>query len=254
MTGFRAFFGKEIGETLHTWRIWVLPGFLLFSALTAPLITYFMPALMDMLGSEETGLAIQVPDPTAATAFAEYLGNLRDIVMLALVIAYGGIVSSELRSGTGALTLAKPLSRSAFVCTKWLSQLLVVAAAGVAGTAICIGITGALLGSGPTAALAAGVGLWVAFAAFLLSAMVLLSVTLRAPAAASGAGVGIYIGLTVIGQFELLSRSSPAGLMSSGIKLVLGQPTTWVMPLLTALAATAVLLAVAVWLFARREI
>ena len=37
-----------------------------------------MPALMDMLGSEETGLSIQVPDPTAATAFAEYLGNLRD--------------------------------------------------------------------------------------------------------------------------------------------------------------------------------
>ncbi len=159
--------------------------------------------------------------------------------MLALVIAYGGIVSSELRSGTGALTLAKPLSRSAFVFTKWLSQLLVIAVAGVAGTAICIGITGALLGSGPTAALAAGVGLWFAFAAFLLSAMVLLSVTLRAPAAASGAGVGIYIALTVIGQFELLSRSSPAGLMSAGIRLVLGQPTTWVTPLLTALAATA---------------
>ena len=125
--------------------------------------------------------------------------------MLALVIAYGGIVSSEVRSGTGALTLAKPISRSAFVLAKWLSQLVVIAVAGAAATAICIGVTAALLGVGPAAALAAAAGLWFAFAALLLSVMVLLSVALRAPAAASGAGVGVYISLAVLGQFELVS-------------------------------------------------
>lgn len=254
MTGFRAFLGKEIAETVHTWRIWVLPGFLLFSAVTAPLITYFMPTLVDVLGGQGAGLSIQVPDPTAAAAYVEFLGNLTELVMLALVIAYGGIVSSEVRSGTGALTLAKPLSRTAFVLAKWLSQLGVIAVAGAAATAICIGVTAALLGVGPAAALAAAAGLWFAFAGLLLSAMVLLSIALRAPAAASGAGVGVYISLAVLGQFELISESSPAGLTSAGVALVLGEPTVWLMPLLTAVTASAVLLAVALWLFSRREI
>ncbi len=254
MTGFGAFFRKELAETAHTWRIWVLPGFLLFSAVTSPLVTYFMPALIDMLGGEQTGFAIQLPEPTAVMAYADYLSNLAELVMLALVIAYGGIVSSELRSGTGALTLAKPLSRTAFVLGKWLSQFVVlVVGAGVA-TAICIGLTALLLGVGPAAALAAAAGLWLAYAALLLSAMVLLSIALRAPAAASGAGVGVYIGLVVLGQFGRISDLSPAGLAKAGLALVLGQPAVWITPLLTSIAASVVLLLAALWLFSRREI
>jgi ABC-2 type transport system permease protein len=254
MTGFRAFLGKELAETLHTWRIWVLPGFLLFSAVTAPVVTYFMPTLVSTLGGQGSGLSIQVSDPTASAAYVEFLGNLGELVMLALVIAYGGIVSSEVRSGTGALTLAKPISRSAFVLAKWLSQLVVIAVAGAAATAVCIGVTAVLLGVWPAAALAAAAGLWFAFAALLLSVMVLLSVVLRAPAAASGAGVGVYISLAVLGQFGLIKESSPAGLTSAGLALVLGEPTVWVAPLVTTVATCAALLAAALWLFSRREI
>lgn len=254
MTGLRAMLAKELAETVHTWRIWVLPGFLLFSAVTAPVITYFMPQLMDALGGQSGGIAVTVPDPTAAAAYVEYLGNLTELVMLALVIAYGGIVSAELRGGTGALTLAKPLSRHAFVTAKWLSQLLVIALAAVAATAICIGVTTALLSTGPVVALAAATGLWFALATLLLSLMMLLSVVLPAPAAASGAGVGVYIALAVLGQFERLSEWSPAGLPGAAIAVVQDEPAVWVAPLVTALAASAVLLLAALWLFSRREI
>jgi ABC-2 type transport system permease protein len=254
VTGFRAFFAKELAETLHTWRIWVLPGFLLFSAVTAPLITYFMPTLIDALGSQGAGFSIQVPDPTASAAYVEYLGNLGELVMLALVIAYGGIVSSELRSGTGALTLAKPLSRHAFVLAKWLSQLAVIAVAGVLATAICIGITTALLDVGPAAELAAAAGLWFAFAAFLLSAMVLFSVLLHSPAAASGVGVGVYIALAVLGQFGRVAEITPAGLTRAAAAFVLGEPAVWLVPLATTVAASAALLLAALWVFSRREI
>ena len=120
MRGFGAFFAKELRETVHTWRIWVLPAFLLFSGLSSPVVTYLMPMMVDRLGGAGAGFTIQVADPTAIAAYVEYLGNLGELVMFALVIAYGGIVSSELRSGTGALALSKPLSRGAFVIAKWL--------------------------------------------------------------------------------------------------------------------------------------
>lgn len=254
MRGFGAFLGKELHETAHTWRIWVLPAFILFSGLSSPLITFLMPTLVDRLGGMPQGFTISVPDPTALAAYVEYLGNLGELVLFALVIAYGGIVSSEVRSGTAALALSKPLSRGAFVLAKWLSQVLVIAVAAVVGTAACIALTAALLGVGPAAAAVAAVALWSVYAIVMLSAMVLLSAVLPAPAAAAGAGIGVYASLAILAQFEATSRITPAGLMPAAQAVLNGAPAHWQAPLATGIAVSAACLAAAVWRFARREI
>jgi len=254
MRGFRAFFGKELRETVHTWRIWVLPAFIVFSALSSPLITFLMPTLVDRLGGMPQGFTISVPDPTALAAYVEYLGNLGELVMFALVIAYGGIVSSEVRSGTAALALAKPLSRGAFVLAKWLSQLLVIAVAAVVATAVCIALTAALLGVGPAPAAVAAVALWFVYAIVILSAMVLLSAVLPAPAAAAGAGIGVYAAFAILAQFEATSRITPAGLMPAARAVLNGEPAHWQAPVATSIAVSAACLAAAVWRFSRREI
>jgi len=254
MRGFRAFFGKELRETVHTWRIWVLPAFIVFSALSSPLITFLMPTLVDRLGGMPQGFTISVPDPTALAAYVEYLGNLGELVMFALVIAYGGIVSSEVRSGTAALALAKPLSRGAFVLAKWLSQLLVIAVAAVVATAVCIALTAALLGVGPAPAAVAAVALWFVYAIVILSAMVLLSAVLPAPAAAAGAGIGVYAAFAILAQFEATSRITPAGLMPAAQAVLNSEPAHWQAPVTTGIAVSAACLAAAVWRFSRREI
>ena len=254
MRGFGAFLGKELRETVHTWRIWVLPAFILFAALSSPIVTFLMPTLADRLGGLQQGYSISVSDPTAAAAYVEYLGNLGELVMFALVIAYGGIVSSEVRSGTAALALSKPLSRGAFVLAKWLSQLLVVAVAAVLGTALCVAVTAALLGVGPAAAVVAAVVLWFVYAVLLLSAMVLLSAVLPAPAAAAGAGIGVYASFAVLAQFEATSRITPAGLLPAAQAILSGEPAHWPAPVATGIALSAACLAAAVWRFSRREI
>ena len=149
MNGFAPFLRKEFGETVKTWRLWVLPGFLLFSAVSSPIVTYLMPTLLDQLGTAQQGLSISVSDPTALQAYLEFLGNLTELTLFALVIAYGGIVSGEVRGGTAALTLAKPLSRAVFVTGKWLSQAVVVVAGAALATLICIGLTQLLFGERP---------------------------------------------------------------------------------------------------------
>jgi len=254
MRGFRAFFSKELRETVHTWRIWVLPAFLLFSGLSSPILTYLLPVFADRLGGAQANFTIQMADPTATAAYVEYLGNLGQLVMFALVIAYGGIISSELRSGTGALALSKPLSRGAFVLAKWLSQLLVIVGSTLVATSLCIGVTVLLLGAGPAAQLAAATALWLVYAALLLSAMVLLSATLSAPAAAAGAGIGVYAALAVLAQFKVTSHTTPAGLMTAALAVLRGEPAHWLLPLLTGVLLSAACLAAAVWRFSRREI
>ena len=254
MRGFGAFLSKELRETVHTWRIWVLPAFILFAALSSPIITYLMPTLADRLGSMPQGFAISVPDPTALAAYIEYLHNLGELVMFALVIAYGGIVSSEVRSGTAALALSKPLSRGAFVLAKWLSQVLVIAVAAVVATAVCVAVTAVLLGVGPAPAAVAAVALWFVYATVFLSAMVLLSSVLPAPAAAAGAGIGVYASLAILAQFEATSRMTPAGLMPAADAVLSGAPAYWQVPVATSIALSAACLAAAVWRFSRREI
>ena len=254
MSGFAPFLRKELAETLHTWRLWVLPGFVLFSAITAPILTYLTPLLIKRFGSGAQGIVITVGTPTATDAYISYLGNLGQLVALALVIAYGGIVSGELRGGQGALALAKPLSRTAYVLAKWLSQLLVLLAAAGLGAGVCVAVTTALFGAGPVWQTAAGTALWTAFAAVLLGAMVLISAFMSSPIAASGVGVAVYAALAILGQFSGLSRATPAGLLAAGTALLHGQTVYWVLPLTTALAAMALCLAVAVWRFSRREI
>lgn len=254
MTGFAPFLRKEFRETVRTWRLWVLPGFLLFSALSSPLVTYLMPTLLDQLGTAQQGLSITIADPTALQAYLEYLGNLSELTLFALVIAYGGIVSGEVRAGTAALTLAKPISRAVFVTGKWLSQAVVVLLGAVLGTLICVGLTQLLFGDGPAARTAIAVALWAAYALMLLAVMVVLSVELRAPAAASGAGVGVYAALVVMAQFEVTSRVTPAGLPAAAIAIVQGEPAHWAGPLAATVAVAAACLVIAAVRFSRREV
>lgn len=254
MNGFAPFLRKELAETVHTWRLWVLPGFVLFSAISAPILTYLTPLLLKRFGSGTQGVVITVGTPTATDAYVSYLGNLGQLVALALVIAYGGIVSSEVRGGQGALALAKPLSRPAYVLAKWLSQLLVLVGAAILGTAVCVAVTTVVFGAGPVWQTVAAAALWTAFAAVLLGAMVLISAFMGSPIAASGVGVGVYAALAILGQFGGLSRATPAGLLAAGTALLHEKTAYWALPLATALAVIALCLAAAVWRFSRREI
>ena len=254
MTGLAPFLHKEMRETLRTWRLWVLPGFLLFSAVSSPVVMYLTPTLLDRLGAAQQGFSITLPEPTALQSYIEYLGNLNELTLFALVIAYGGIVSGEVRGGTAALTLAKPLARAAFVIGKWLSQALVVVVGAALATLICALLTRLLFDAGPAARLAPAVSLWVAYALMLLAVLVLLSVELRAPAAASGAGVGTYAALLVLAQFDVTSRVTPAGLPAAGLAVVQGESAHWVGPLIATVVVGAACLVVAVLRFRRREI
>ena len=65
-----AFLRKERGETLHTWRIWVLPAILLFIGVTSPVMTVLLPAIVKWAARSDPGTQIIVGRPTAAAVSA----------------------------------------------------------------------------------------------------------------------------------------------------------------------------------------
>ena len=254
MSAFSTFLGKERRETFRTWRLWIMPGILLFLALSSPVLTKLTPELLKATANSQPGVVIHIPPPTARDSYVQFMGNLAQLVIIAVIIAGAATISSERRAGTAVLVLTKPISRAGFVVAKAISQLVVLVVATVLGVAVCIGVTVLLFGGGSIAAFVEAAALWLAFAAMTLMLMVMLSAAMRGQAPAIGAGVGVWVALFVLTGLPLIRDHSPAGLLAANDAALRGRDVALLWPLATTAVAGAVFLAAAIWFFRRREL
>ena len=253
MSGFAAFAGKEAREILRTWRIWVLPGILLFFALTGPVLAKLTPQLVGALaGDQLKGLVI--PTPTYHDAYTQWIKNLSQIALFALIIIYGGIISSERKSGTAVLVLTKPVSRTAFVIAKAVVHSAFLAVLVVAGTLVTWGVTAAVFGQAPGSALWSSSLVWLVFGVLFIAFMTLLSVLIGSAAGAAGAGLGAYALVSIAAIWKPLGTYSPAALATMPSSLAAGKDVAVLWPLLTSLLLAAALFALASRAFRRSEL
>ncbi len=254
MRGFTAFLGKELLETVRTWRIWVLPGLVLLFAVTGPPLARVTPAIIDAVGASTPGLVIEMPDPTWKDAYAQWVKNLSQIVTFAIVIIYGGLVSGEIRSGTGVLVLTKPLSRTAFVLAKITSAATLLVTVTILGAVLTLALTYSTFGEAPATVLAVVTGYWLAGAMVLLAVMTLLSTLIRSGAGAAGAGFGVLVAAAALSAFPRVAATTPVGLMLAPSAALAGRPFDAAGPLLSGMLLAVGCVAAAALAFARKEI
>lgn len=254
MTGFSAFLRKELTEIRRTWRLWVVPGMLVFLGMTSPIIAAVTPALLRSMATAQPGVVIQVPDPTSLDAFAQFLKNLDQFVLIAVVIAGAGVVSGERSSGTAILALVKPLSRAAFVVSKILSQVLLLVAATALGTAACAAMTAVVFDGADPARLVAAVSLWFLYATLLIVVMTLCSAAFRSRGAAAGAGLGFFFVTLLLSSWGPAARYSFVGLWPAQRDALTGHAVLAGWPLSTAAIAIVVGAGAAVRVFERQEL
>ena len=254
MSGFGVFLAKELHEIRRTWRIWVIPGLTIFFAITGPIIALFTPALLASMASEQPGVVLQLPDPTAREALGQFLRNMGQIVMIALVITGAGSVSGERSSGTAILVLTKPLSRGAFVLAKLVSQQVLLIGSTIVGAAVTIGVTALLFDNLPVGDFLRATTLWLASAIPFLGVMVLCSVVFRARGAAAGAGLSWLFGVLLLSIWPPLNRWTFVGLTGASTSALLGQKAEVTWPLITAGLLLVVVTLVAMRAFERKEL
>jgi len=253
MRGFARFLGKEFMEIARTWRLFVLPGIMLFFALTGPVLAKLTPELIGSLTQGQPGVVIKVPEPTYLDAYAQWAKNLSQLVIFALLIVSGGIVASERASGTAILVLTKPVSRGGFVTAKFLAQSALVIAATLVCTAVTCGVTLAVFGEAPAAPLFKAAGIWLVFAILLVAIAVLLSCLLSTLAAA-GTAVLVYFVISIASAWGPAVRWSPAGLVGAPSALIASKAVDVGWALATSVAFTGVFLLAAIAAFDRREL
>jgi ABC-2 type transport system permease protein len=255
MNGFAMFARKEATEILRTWRIWVLPGMLLFFALTGPILAKFTPQIVGAVGgSELAGVMKALPTPTHFDAYAQWAKNLTQIALIAIIIVYGALVSSERKSGTAILVLTKPVSRAAFVTAKAVVHSVFLALTVVAGTLVTWGGTALVFGTAPGGPLWSSAMAWLAFGVLFIAIMTLLSSLLSSQAGAAGIGLGVFAVLSVSALWAPLAKYSPAGLTSAAMSLAVGRQSAILWPVVVSLVLAVILVATAALAFRTREL
>ena len=254
MSGLRALLRKELGETLHTWRLWVLPGLLVFLGVTSPVITALTPKIIEFAAKSSPGTTVTVATPTAREAYLQFVGNLGQLALLAIIITVSGAISGEVRSGTAALVLTKPISRAAFLVGKAATAFALILASTAIGTVVCIGITAAMFGLGPAGHFVLAVALWLAYALLFVGVMVALSARLRSQMAAAAYGVGVFAALAALDALPTVRDYQPGGISRAMTDLLRHGTAVWAWPLATSFSLAAIALAVAVTRFNRREL
>ena len=252
MTGI-VFARKELYEILRTWRIWVLPGIVLFFALTGPLVARFTPELVGAaVGRSLDGL--KLPTPTYLDSYAQWVKNLSQILLVAVIIVYGGLVSGEVRSGTVVLVLTKPLSRYAFVTAKAAINSLFLAATVVVGAVITWGLTWLIFGAAPGPALWKATGVFLALGVLFVCLMTLFSSLIGSAAGSAGAGLGAYIVLAIAAIWKPLGDYSPAALTTQSASLAASKDVSATWPVVTAVLLAIALVALTGWIFQRLDL
>jgi ABC-2 type transport system permease protein len=255
MKGFTAFAAKEATEILRTWRIWVLPGMLLFFALTGPVMAKFTPEIVASVGgSQLAGLVKALPKPTYSDSYLQWAKNLTQIVIFAIIIIYGGLVSAERKSGTAILVLTKPVSRSAFVIAKAVVHSLFLGLAVAAGTLVTWAGTALVFGKAPGQALWSSALSWLVFGVLFIAIMTLLSTLMSSQAGAAGIALGVFALMSVAALWEPLAKYSPIGLAGMPMTLAAGRQSAILWPVASSLVLAVVLVAAAAMAFRTKEL
>jgi len=256
MHGFVVFLGKEVSEILRTWRLYVVPGIMLFFGITSPIIAEVTPSLLSgMASSEAQNIVIEIPPATTVDAYLQWSNNATQIALFALLITVAGAIAGERRSGTAQLVLTKPVSRTAMVMAKMVSNWLLVLVTALISAAACVGVTSFMFDSKLVAEFVALVALWFLLACFMIAVAVTLSVLLKSQAGAAGAGLGIYFVMSVLALWTVARDYTPAGLMGLGDRIITGAEDPSVLwPVVSTVFGIVVLSAFACWAFNRQEL
>ncbi|TGA98876.1 ABC transporter permease [Sporolactobacillus shoreae] len=254
MSGFTAFFKKEIVEYLRSYKALILLCVFIIFGMMSPLLAKMMP---DILSHQAiNGITLNIPKPTFYDSFGQFFKNLSQMGMAVLLLIFGGVLSQDLSKGTLIMLLAKGLSRHAVILAKFAAALILWTASYAFAVMIQWGYTLYLFDKLPVPHLFFSLFcLWL-FGIFILT-ILLMSSTL-----VGGAYSGLFLttaalGALIVCQFipgtdrfsPLALASDNAGLMTGAANLHHAVTAVWITVILIVSA-----LAVSLVVFKKKSI
>lgn len=119
-------FQKEVRENWQNKKwIWV-PLVMIILTIMDPLSYYFLPQLIDMVGSVPEGTVLEIPDLQPAEVMMMSLSQLSLFGVMIITLISMGTISGEKKRGITEIILVKPISAVNYVTAKWVAYALLI--------------------------------------------------------------------------------------------------------------------------------
>jgi len=114
---------KELLYQWRTWRVVIVSVVMFVFAIMSPLLTKFTPQLLSSLEGAEM-FADLIPEMTVVDSLNQHIETMTQFGFILVILVGMGAVAGEKERGTAGMVLSKPLSRGAFITSKYFSQAL----------------------------------------------------------------------------------------------------------------------------------
>ncbi|MEW8988200.1 MAG: ABC transporter permease [Bacillus sp. (in: firmicutes)] len=248
---------KEFLEMARNYKwVWMPITFILLGVMD-PLTTYYLPEILNSVGSLPDGTVFEMPEPSAQEVFIMSLGQYQMIGILVIVLSMMGIIAGERKSGVAQLILVKPVSYSSYITSKWAAAIILILLSLFLGMLASWYYTGVLFEFIPFGAFMESFGLYALWLVLVLSFVILCSAMFMQPVAAGMVSLVTVFVFTILGgSFQHLLEWSPTQLVSYvSEKLITDNWPEHVWPATgMTLLMSALFVVLAIYIFKRKEL
>lgn len=253
MNGLTAFIGKELCESLRTYKLIIMAIVFLLLGVMNPLSAKLMPEVLSAFLPE--GMSLSLAEPSAMDSWMQFFKNVPQIGLIVMVILSSTMLSSELARGTLVNMLTKGLSRSSVILAKFISASLTFTAVYMLCFGVSFGYT-VYYWDDPVSHLPLSISALWAFGILLLASLILGGVLFR-----TGYGTLLFTGSFTVCLFLVhliygLKRFNPIRLASDNVSLLNGEMagSDFTAAFIVCALLTAGFLLAAIVLFNRKQI
>ena len=240
MNGLGTLARKEILEQRRTWKFVAMAAILALPAILGPTIF----AIVTRVRDDPHGLA------EAMEALENIGGTMTFLGVFVTIIIAMGVLASERDSGTAAMTLSKPVTRSAFVAAKALGLTLSIFGAVAIASSVAYILTLILFANGGLARFAQGMGVNATFLLFIGSVAFFWSAMFTRQLLAGGIAFATFIVLNILRAVPHADRYLPVAATDWAASIIRADTSDeW--PAFAIACGCIVLLPVAAWMIFR---
>lgn len=252
---FKALLKKEIKELLSTYKLLVVPIAIILLMVSHPISMKLLPTILK--GELPEAVIKEIPIPGINEVLSNIFSNFESLGVLILILISMGAISGERDKSVAAMVLVKPVSRNAYVLSKWVTYSTLAIVSYLIGMLITTYYTIVLFeGDISWGDVILGTLLYLPILVFIITLSIFYSTFMKSSVMGGLLSFATYLIITKIPQYinDTLQAVSPFNLIQNANQLIMGGSYEIAEPLTSTIALIFVFLFLGLFLFNKQEI
>lgn len=252
---FKALLKKEMKELASTYKMLVVPIATIILMVSYPISIKLLPTLLK--GELPEAVINEIPIPTMNEVLANVFLNFESLGVLILILISMGTICGERDQSVAAMVLVKPVSRNAYVVSKWMSYSILAMGSYLIGMLVTVYYTMSLFeGEINGADVALGTLLYLPILLFIITLSIFYSSFIKSSVIVGLLAFATYLTIMKVPQYinDSFQAVSPASLIQNANQLIMGDSYELVVPLLSTGCIILFFLFFGMYVFKKQEI